>query len=62
MRECGFYWVKFMSDTRGEIAYWNGIYWAVTDSENHYDDEDFAEIDENQIRRKNVSNGKRFKQ
>ena len=51
MRECGFYWVRFHQEDKGEVAYWNGMYWFITESENPYEDEDFSEIDEKQIKR-----------
>jgi len=51
MRECGFYWVRFLSEDNGEIAYWNGVDWRVTASEDCYSNEDFDEIDEKQIKR-----------
>ena len=49
MRECGFYWLKF--DNGYEIGYWNGRFWVLTDTENHFNDDYFDEIDEKQIKR-----------
>ena len=49
MRECGFYWVN--NEISAEISYWNGIYWTLTGSEYHYQDNNFTSIDEKQIKR-----------
>lgn len=51
MRECGFYWVRYASEGKGEIAYWNGRYWELTGNENWFHDKEFSEIDEKQIKR-----------
>jgi len=48
-RECGFYWVRFLSEGKGEIAYWNGRYWELTGNEKWFYDRDFSEIDKNKI-------------
>ena len=49
MREIGWYWVKL--DDYYEIGYWNKVFWTLTDSENHFEDNYFDEIDEKQIKR-----------
>lgn len=52
MRECGFYWVN--NEIGSEIAYWNGIYWTITGSKHHYQDNNFTSIDEKQIKRNSL--------
>ena len=54
MRECGFYWVRYASEGKGEIAYWNGRYWELTGNENWFHDKEFSEIDEKQIKRESL--------
>jgi hypothetical protein len=49
MRECGFYWVNF--EIGEEIAYWNGSFWTLTGDLYHFQDNNFASIDENKIKR-----------
>ena len=49
MRECGHYWVNM--EIGSEIAYWNGIWWEMTGTELHFQDNNFTSIDEKQIKR-----------
>ena len=51
MRECGFYWVRYAPEDKGEIAYWNGGYWELTGNEAWFHDKEFSEINEKQIKR-----------
>ena len=43
--------MRLLQEDMREVAYWNGMYWFITESENPYKDEDFSEIDEKQIKR-----------
>ena len=46
-REPGYYWVKFGTDEWEPAKFWVGnwqCYWALTDSDNSYSDDEIDEI------------------
>ena len=49
-RQEGFYWVR-LSDWEWEVAQWLDGSWWTAGSDSHYQDSDFAEIDERRIER-----------
>ena len=59
MRETGYYWGRVKDDW--DIYYWSGYNWYCFGPDNGWSEEYFDEIDEKQIKRKNLNNGKRFK-
>lgn len=46
-RNHGYYWLR--TEDSLHIGEWNGFHWHLIDTELHYDDNDFSEINENQI-------------
>lgn len=49
-RKSGYYWLRTECEWR--VGNWNGLYWHLIDTELHYCDKDFDEINEIQIKNK----------
>ena len=59
-RNLGFYWIKVSrsdpdeeKEWEWEIAFYNGCSWRIVGSTNDFEDSDFSEIDEKELKREN---------
>lgn len=50
-RQTGYYWILQDFDIGWEIALWNGRWWSLFADTNHWQDNNFIEIDEHPITR-----------